>query len=88
MRRIYHTMHFDVHDEKALHEFVRKRADSEEFSAMEKSDASEAEAGEPVDHIYSDVEWIVENGHAYDAAGIEHTGGETGEIDEEDDDSK
>jgi hypothetical protein len=88
MRRIYHTMHFDVRDEKALHEFVRKHADPEEFSGMEKNDASEAEAGEPVDHIYSDVEWIVENGHAYDAEGIEHNGGETGEIDEEDDDTE
>jgi hypothetical protein len=85
MRRIYHTMHFDMHDEKALHEFVRKLADPEEFSTMEKNDASEAEAGELVVHIYSDVEWIVENGHAYDAEGIEHTGGETGEIDEDDD---
>jgi hypothetical protein len=88
MRRIYHTMHFNVHDEKALHEFVRKHADPEEFSAIEKNDASEAEAGELVDHIYSDVEWIVENGHAYDAEGIEHTGGETGEIDEEDEDTE
>jgi hypothetical protein len=84
MRKIYHTMHFDVHDETALHEFVRKYADPEEFSAMEKLDASHAEAGEPVDHIYSDIEWIVENGRAYDAEGIEHTGGETGDSDEED----
>jgi hypothetical protein len=38
----------------------------------------------PVDHIYSDIEWIVENGHAYDAEGIEHAGGETGDRDEED----
>jgi hypothetical protein len=37
----------------------------------------------PVDHIYSDSEWIVENGHAYDAEGIEHAGGETGDRDEE-----
>jgi hypothetical protein len=88
MRKIYHTMHFDVHDEKALHEFVRKHADPEEFSAMEKHDADEAEAGEPVDHIYSDIEWIVENGHAYDADGIEHTGGETGETDEEDEETE
>jgi hypothetical protein len=84
VRKIYHTMHFDVHDEKALHEFVRKHADPEEFSAIEKHDASLAEAGEPVDHIYSDIEWIVENGHAYDAEGIEHAGGETGDCDEED----
>jgi hypothetical protein len=88
MRKIYHTMHFDVHDEKALHEFVRKHAAPEEFAAMEKHDAGEAEAGEPVDHIYSDIEWIVENGHAYDAEGIEHTGGETGQIDEEDEDTE
>ena len=85
MKRIYHTMHFDVHDEKALHEFVRKNADPEEFSAMERDDASRAEAGEPVEHTYSDIEWIVENGHAFDAEGIEHTGGETGDSDEEDD---
>jgi hypothetical protein len=78
------TMQFDVHDEKALHEFVRKHADPEEWSTMEKHDASHAEAGEPVDHIYSDIEWIVENGHAYDAEGIEHTGGETGDSYEED----
>src|SRR5262249_42157952 len=84
MRKIYHTMYFDVHDEKALHEFVRKHADPEEFSAMEKDDARLAEAGEPVDHIYSDIEWIVENGHAYDAEGIEHAGEETGDRDEED----
>ena len=43
MRRIYHTVHFEGHDEKALHEFVRKRADPEEFSAMEKLDASQAQ---------------------------------------------
>ena len=85
MRKIYHTMQFDVHDEKALHEFVRKHADPEEFAAMEKHDADEAE-GEPVDHVYSDIEWIVEHGHAYEAEGIEHGGGETGEIDEDDED--
>jgi hypothetical protein len=83
MRKIYHAMHFDVHDEKALHEFVRKRADPEEFSAMEKLDASQAE-GEPPDHVYSDIEWIVENGHALDAEGVEHAGGETGDSDDED----
>src|SRR5437763_81732 len=54
MRRIYHTVHFEVHDEKALHEFVRKHADPEEFSAMEKLDASQAE-GEPPDHVFSDI---------------------------------
>ena len=48
MRRIYHTMHFEVHDEKALHEFVRKHAEPEEFAGMEQLDASQAE-GEPVD---------------------------------------
>jgi len=85
MRKIYHTMQFDVHDEKALHEFVRKHADPEEFAAMEKHDADEAE-GEPADHVYSDIEWIVEHGHAYNADGIEHGGGETGEIDEDDED--
>ena len=85
MKRIYHTMHFEVHDEKALHEFVRKHADPEEFAAMESDDASRAEAGEPVDHAYSDIEWIVENGHAYDADGVEHTGGETGDSEEDDD---
>jgi hypothetical protein len=82
MKRIYHTMHFEVHDEKALHEFVRKHADPEEFSGMEQLDASEAE-GEPIDHVYSDIEWIVENGHAFDAEGIKHSGGETGDSDEE-----
>ena len=41
MRRIYHTMHFEVHDEKALHEFVRKHAEPEEFAAMEQLDASQ-----------------------------------------------
>jgi hypothetical protein len=88
MRKIYHTVHFDVHDEKALHEFVRKHADPEEFAAMEEYDAGEAEADEPVDHIYSDIEWIVENGHAHDAEGVEHTGGETGEGDEEDEEAE
>jgi hypothetical protein len=87
MRKIYHTMHFEVHDEKALHEYVRKHADPEELSAMEKHDADEAE-GEPADHIFTDVEWIVENGHVYDAEGIELSGGETGEIDEDDDDDE
>jgi len=82
MRRIYHTMHFDVHDERALHEFVRKHADPEEFTEMEQLDASEAE-DEPADHVYSDIEWIVENGHAFDADGVEHTGGETGDDEEE-----
>jgi hypothetical protein len=85
MKRVYHTMHFVVHDEKALHEYVRKHADPEEFSTMEKDDAGHAEAGEPVEHVYSDIEWIVENGHAFDAEGIEHSGGETGDSDEEDD---
>ena len=85
MRTIYHTMHFEVLDEKALHEFVRKHADPEELSAMEQLDASQAE-GEPVDHVYSDIEWIVENGHAFNADGIEHAGGETGDSDEEDED--
>jgi hypothetical protein len=51
---------------------------------MEKHDASLAEAGEPVDYTYSDIEWIVENGHANDAEGIEHAGGEKGDRDEED----
>jgi hypothetical protein len=88
MRKIYHTVHFEVHDEKALHEYVRKHADPEEFSAMEKHDGDEAEAGEPVDHVYTDIEWVVENGHAYDADGIEHGGGETGEIDEDDEDDE
>ncbi len=83
MRRIYHTIYFEVHDEKALHEFVRKHADPEEFLDMEQFDAREAE-GEPVDHVCSDIEWVVENGHALDAEGIEHAGGETGESDEED----
>ena len=64
MKRIYHTMHFEVHDEKALHEFVRKHADPEEFSALEKHDAGEAEADGSVDHVSSDVGWAVENGHA------------------------
>jgi len=82
MKRIYHTMHFEVHDEKALHEFVRKHADPEEFSGMEQLDTSEAE-GEQVDHVYSDIEWVVENGHAFDAEGIKHSGGETGDGDEE-----
>ena len=85
MRRIYHTMHFEVHDEKALHEFVRKHADPEEFATMEQLDASQAE-GDPVDHVYSDIEWIVENGHVFEADGIEHGGGETGDSDDEDDD--
>src|ERR1700748_947552 len=67
MKRVYHTMHFDVHDEKALHEFVRKHADPEEFAAMEAENAGHAEeAGDPVEHVYSDVEWIVENGHDFD----------------------
>jgi hypothetical protein len=88
MKRVYHTMHFVVHDEKALHEYVRKHADPEEFSTMERDDASDAEAGEPVEHIYSDIEWIIENGHAFDAEGIEHSGGETGDSDEEDDDAE
>src|SRR5262245_52844249 len=87
MRRIYHTMHFEVHDEKALHEFVRKHADPEEFAAMESDDAGRAEDGEPADHSYSDIEWIVENGHAYDADGVEHTGGETGDSEEDDEDT-
>ena len=86
MKRVYHTMHFDVHDEKALHEFVRKHADPEEFAAMETENAGHAEeAGEPVEHVYSDIEWIAENGHAFDADGVEHAGGETGESDEEED---
>jgi hypothetical protein len=84
MKRVYHTLHFAVHDEKALHEYVRKHADPEEFSAMEKDDASQAEAGEPVEHVYSDIEWIVENGHVFDADGIEHSGGETGDSDDDD----
>jgi hypothetical protein len=54
MRRIYHTIYFEVHDEKALHEFVRKHADPEEFSDMEQFDAREAE-GEPVDHVCSET---------------------------------
>lgn len=87
MRRIYHTMHFEVHDEKALHEFVRKHAEPEEFAGMEQMDAGQAE-GEPVDHVYSDIEWIVENGHAFEADGLEHTGGETGDSDEEEDDEE
>jgi hypothetical protein len=87
MRRIYHTMHFEVHDEKALHEFVRKHADPEEFAGMEQLDASQAE-GDPVDHVYSDVEWIVENGHAFEADGIEHAGGETGDSDDEEDEEE
>jgi hypothetical protein len=87
MRTIYHTMHFEVHDEKALHEFVRKHADPEELSAMEQLDAGQAD-DEQVDHVYSDVEWIVENGHAFDADGIEHAGGETGDSDEEDDEDE
>ena len=82
MRRIYHTMHFVVHDEKALHEFVRAHSDPGEFASMEQLDASEAEGG-PVYHVYSDIEWIVENGHAFEAEGIEHAGGETGDSDEE-----
>ena len=41
MRRIYHTLHFEVLDEKALHEFVRKHADPEELSAMEQLDAGQ-----------------------------------------------
>ncbi|WP_315705143.1 MULTISPECIES: hypothetical protein [unclassified Bradyrhizobium] len=86
MKKIYHTLHFVVHDEKVLHEFVRKHADPEDFSAMEEHDADEAEKGEPVDHVYSDVEWIVENGRVFDAEGIEYSGGETGEIDEADED--
>src|SRR5689334_24962366 len=86
MRKIYHTMQFEVHDEKALHEYVRKHADPEELAAMEKHDADETEAGEQADHVYSDIEWIVENGHVYDAEGIEHAGGETGEIDEDEED--
>jgi hypothetical protein len=85
MRRIYHTMHFEVRDEKALHEFVRKHADPEEFAGMEQLDASQAE-GEPVDHVYSDIEWIVENGHSLDAEGVEHAGGETGDSDDEEED--
>jgi hypothetical protein len=88
VRKIYHTMHFEVHDEKALHEFVRKHADPEDFEAMEKHDTGEAETGEPVDHVYSDIEWLVENGHAYEADGIELSGGETGEIDEDDDEDE
>ena len=84
MKRIYYTIHFNVHDEKALHDFVRKHAEPEEFSAMERDDASHAkEAGEPVEHVYSDVEWIVENGHVFDAEGVEYGGGETGNSDEE-----
>ena len=54
---------------------------------MEQLDASQAE-GEPVDHVYSDIEWVVENGHALDAEGIEHAGGETGDGDEEDEDDE
>jgi hypothetical protein len=89
MKRVYHTMHFEVHDEKALHEFVRKHADPEEFAAMETENASQAEeAGEPVEHVYSDIEWIVENGHAFDADGVEHSGGETGESDEDEDEEE
>ena len=87
MRRIYHTMHFEVHDEKALHEFVRRHADEEEFAEMEQLDASQAEGGD-VDHVYSDIEWIAENGHALDADGIEHAGGETGESDEDDEEDE
>jgi hypothetical protein len=87
MRRIYHTVHFEVHDEKALHEFVRKHADPEEFANMEQFDAGQAE-GEPVDHVYSDIEWVVENGHALDADGIEHATGETGDSDEEDEEDE
>ena len=87
MRRIYHTMHFEVQDEKALHEFVRKHAEPEEFAAMEQLDASQAE-GEPADHVYSDIEWIVENGHAFEADGLEHTGGETGDSDDEEEDEE
>ena len=87
MRRIYHTMHFEVHDEKALHEFVRKHADPEEFATMEQLDASEAH-GDPVDHVYSDIEWIVENGYAFEADGLEHTGGETGDTDEGEEDDE
>ena len=51
MKRIYHTMHFEVHDEKAPHEFVRKHADPEESAAMESHDARHAEVGEPVEYI-------------------------------------
>jgi hypothetical protein len=29
------------------------------------------------------IEWIVENGHAFDAEGIKHGGGETGDSEEE-----
>jgi hypothetical protein len=87
MKRIYHTMHFEVHDEEALHEFVRKHADPEEFAAMESDDASRAEADEPVDHSYSDIAWIVEHGRAFDAEGVEHTGGETGDSEEDDEDT-
>ena len=87
MRRIYHTIHFEVHDEKALHEFVRKNADPEEFAAMEQLDNSQAE-GDPADHVYSDIEWIVENGHALDADGIEHAGGETGDSDEDEEEDE
>ena len=50
--------------------------------APKRDDASHAEAGETVEHIYSDIEWIVENGHAFDAEGIKHSGGETGDSDE------
>jgi hypothetical protein len=85
MKRVYHTMHFAVHDEKALHEYVRKHADPEEFATMERDDASHAEAGEPVEHVYSDIEWIVENGHVYDAEGVEHAGGETGDSEDDED---
>jgi hypothetical protein len=87
MRRIYHTMHFEVHDEQALHEFVRKHADPEELASMEQLDANQAE-GDPVDHVYSDIEWIVENGHAFEADGLEHTGGETGDNDDEEDEEE
>jgi len=87
MRRIYHTIHFEVHDEKALHEFVRKHADPEEFAGMEQLDTSEAE-DEPADHVYSDIEWIVENGHALDAEGVEHAGGETGDSDDEEEEDE
>lgn len=88
MKKIYHTLHFAVHDEKVLHEFVRKHADPEDFSAMEAHDAEVAEDGGPIDHVYSDVEWIVENGCVFDAEGIEYSGGETGEIDEADEDDE
>jgi hypothetical protein len=52
---------------------------------MQREDASHAEAGEPVEHVYSDIEWIVENGHVYEAEGIEHLGGETGDSEDDED---